>query len=234
MTKAVAINGSPRKGEGNTAALLTPFVEGMTDGGSSVDLLYAGDLKVRPCTCSEMYCWYKKPGECCIKDDMEPVYTKLRGADVLILATPVYIPLPGVMQNVINRLCPLLEPLLETRGGRTRGRFREDVAIRRIVLVSTCGWWEKANFDTVVRIVKEVAEDASVEFAGAVLRPHAFLMMHDGQPTEDGKAVLDAVKRAGLELVRDGAMKQETLDAVGRPLISEHELRGMYNSFLGK
>lgn len=234
MIKAVAINGSPRMERGNTATLLASFIEGMTDGGADVEILNAGSLKVKPCACSEMYCWYKKPGECCIKDGMEPVYTKLRDADLLILATPVYIPLPGDMQNVINRLCPLLEPLLETRGGRTRGRFREGVKIRKIVLVSTCGWWEKANFDTVARIVEEIAEDASVEFAGAVLRPHAFLMIQDGQLTEDGKAVLSAAKRAGFELIKDGAMKKETLEAVGRPLISEDELRRTYNSFLGK
>ena len=81
---------------------------------------------------------------------------------------PVYIPLPGAMQNVINRLCPLIEPRLEFRQGRTRARFRDDVNIRKIVLVSTGGWWEKENFDTVVRIVEELAEAASVEFGGSI------------------------------------------------------------------
>ena len=77
------------------------------------------------------------------------------------------------MQNIINRLCPLLDPVLEFRKGRTRATIRKDVRIRTIVLVSASGWWEKGNFGTVVRIVKELAEDASVKFGGAVLRPHA-------------------------------------------------------------
>jgi multimeric flavodoxin WrbA len=232
MNKAVAINGSPRMEKGNTARVLTPFIEGMTDAGSDVELFYAGRLKVKPCTCGEMYCWYAKPGECCIKDDMELLYPKLREADVLILATPVYIPLPGRMQNIINRLCPLLNPLLETREGRTRGRFREGVGIQRIALVSTCGWWELGNFGTVVRIAEEFAEDASVEFAGAVLRPHAFLMRKEGELTEEGKGVLDAVRRAGYELAKDGAMSKDTLEAICRPLISEEELRRRYNQAL--
>jgi multimeric flavodoxin WrbA len=229
MSKAIAINGSPRMEKGDTAMVLTPFIQGMMDAGCEVELFYASRLKVKPCTCGEMYCWYRKPGDCCFKDDMQVLYPKLREADTLILATPVYIPLPGDMQNIINRLCPLIKPLLETRAGRTRARFHDDVQIQRIGLVSSGGWWEKGNFDTVVRIAEELAEDASVEFAGAVLRPHAFLMKTEGALTEDGEAVVNAARRAGYELVSDGAMSRETLEAISRPLISEDELRRRYN-----
>jgi len=218
--------------KGNTAMVLTPFIQGMMDVGSDVELLYASRLKVKPCTCGEMYCWNEMPGECCIKDDMQLLYPKLREADILVLATPVYIPLPGDMQNIINRLCPLLDPFLEFREGRTRARFRKDVGIRKIVLVSTGGWWEKANFGTVVRITEELAKDASVEFAGAVLRPHAHLMKEKGELTQDGEAVLNAVRRAGYELVKEGVMTKETLETISRPLISQEDLWRRYNKAL--
>jgi hypothetical protein len=125
------------------------------------------------------------------------------------------------MQNVVNRLCPLIEPELERRQGRTRARFREDVNIQKIVLVATSGWWEIENFDTVVRVVKELAENASVQFGGAVLRPHAYVMKVDDKITRDGEAILDAVRRAGNELVGQGRMSRETLAAISRPLIPE-------------
>jgi multimeric flavodoxin WrbA len=232
MSKAVAINGSPRTDKGYTAMVLTPFMQGMTDAGSEVELFYAGRLKVKPCTCGEMYCWYEKPGECCIKDDMQLLYPKLREADILILATPVYIPLPGEMQDIINRLCPLVKPLLETREGRTRARFHDGVRIQQIVLVSTGGWWEKENFGTVVRIAEEFAENTSVEFAGAVLRPHVSLMKQGGELTEAGEAVLNAVRRAGYELAKEGVMSQKTIEAISIPLIPEGELRRIYNQAL--
>jgi multimeric flavodoxin WrbA len=123
--KVIAINGSPRMEKGHTALILTPFIQGMVDAKSEVELFYARSLKVKPCTCGEMYCWYTKAGECCIKDDMQLLYPQLREANILILATPVYIPLPGEMQNFINRLCPLIEPFLENRQGRTRARFHK-------------------------------------------------------------------------------------------------------------
>ena len=230
--KVIAINGSPRMEKGYTALILTPFIQGMMDAGAEVELFYPRRLKVKPCTCGEMYCWYRKAGECCIKDDMQLLYPQLREADILILATPVYIPLPGEMQNFINRLCPLIDPILENREGRTRAKFRKQVKIRKIVLVSTGGWWEKANFETVVRITEELAKVASVEFAGAVLRPHAFLMKKKGKLTKDGEAVLNRVKRAGYELIKEGRMNKDTLEAISRPLISEEELRRLYNDEL--
>ena len=127
MNKPVAINGSPRMEKGYTAMVLAPFIQGMEDAGSDVELFYASRLNIKPCACGEMYCWYRVLGECCFKDDMQSLYPRLRQADILILATPVYIPLPGAMQQVLNRLCPLIEPLArDTRGAHagqvSRGR----------------------------------------------------------------------------------------------------------------
>jgi multimeric flavodoxin WrbA len=232
MIKVVAINGSPRKEKGNTARVLTPFIQGMMDAGAEVELFYASRLKIKPCSCGVMYCWSDRPGECCLQDEMQLLYPKLRTADVIILATPVYIPLPGDMQNFINRLCPLLDPHLEKRQGRTRARFRKDVNIRQFVLVSTGGWWEIGNFDTVVRVVEELALDAGVKFGGAVLRPHAFLMMAKGKLTKDGEAVLDALRKAGSELIREGEMHPGTLELISRPMMSEEALRQRYNQEL--
>jgi multimeric flavodoxin WrbA len=232
MVKVLAINGSPRKEKGNTAMILGPFLEGLTEAGAEVKLFYASRLKLKPCACGGMQCWYKHPGECSIKDDMEQLYPELRAAEILVLATPVYIPIPANMQNVINRLCPLAVPLLEFRHGRTRARFRDDVNIKKIVAVSSGGWWEKENMDTVVRIVHELAEVASVEFSGAVLRPHAFMMKADGEITLQGEEIQDAARTAGRELIQHGEMDQATLELISRPLITEEELRARYNQMV--
>lgn len=220
MRKAIAFNGSPRMERGYTALLLNSFTRGLADGGAEVELFHVGRLKIKPCACGRLYCWNDAPGECCVKDDMQMLYPKLKAAEILVLATPVYIPLPGDMQNFINRLCPLLDPVLEMRQERTRARFRQDVQIQQIVLVATGGWWETGNMDTVVRIVKELAEDASVKFAGSLLRPHSSVMKSKGKITEQGQAVLDAARCAGSELVTDGEMNPFTLQEVSRPLIS--------------
>ncbi len=231
MAGVIAVNGSPRMEKGNTWPLLSSFLDGMRDAGTEVELLHTDRLKLKPCICGQMYCWYRKPGECCIRDGMDEVYPKLRQAETLVIATPVYIPLPGRMQDFINRLCPLLEPRLVFRDGRTRGRMRADVKLRRFALIATGGWWEKENLDTVVRIVEELAADADVEFAGAMLRPHAFLMRKEGELTADGERVLAAAREAGRQLAGEGRMSGPTLEEVSRPLVAEEELRRRYNQW---
>ncbi len=209
----------------DTAFLMKPFLEGAEEAGADVEVFYVKRLNIQPCI-GDFHCWDNKPGECIISDDMQCLYPKLRGSDILVLVTPVYIPLPGEMQNFINRLCPLLEPVLEWRNGRTRARFHEDVKIKKIVLVSASGWWEKGNFDTVVRIAEELAKDANVEFGGAILRPHASYL---GKDKERTKIVVDALRKAGVQLVRNGKIADEVLEKISRPLVSEEEFRRRSN-----
>ena len=221
MTKVVVISGSLRTDQSETTRILNPFLEGMRAAGASVDLVYAKRLKVTPCM-GDFHCWYTNPGECRIKDGMQALYPKLKEADILVLATPVYIPLPGEMQNLINRLCPLVEPVLSWRDGRTRARLHGDYRIRSVVLVSCCGWWEKGNFGTVVRIAKELAKDINVKFAGAVLRPHASLLARNKKKSKEIDA---ALRKAGFGLVKDGKLPKALLDKIAQPLISEEEFR---------
>jgi multimeric flavodoxin WrbA len=226
MTHVVAVNGSPNAEKGNTATLLNAFLDGIKEAGATVELFYPKKLAIKPCT-GELHCWYEVPGECVIQDDMQTLYPRLREANILILATPVYIPLPGKMQMFLNRLCPLLAPELVTVKGRTRGRFYEDVKIKKIVLVATGGWWELGNFDTVVRIAEELAKDASIEFAGAILRPHASLMQHVSAKKEE---ILNAAKTAGIELVENGAFSPNVLQTISQPLIGQEKLRDQLNA----
>jgi hypothetical protein len=59
-------------------------------------------------------------------------------------------------------------------------------------------------------------------------------MMQEGEWTRDGKAVLEAAKRAGNELIRDGRMREETLEQVSRPLVSREELLRWYDQALDR
>ena len=214
--KVLAFNGSPTRDKGNTAMILKPYLEGMREAGAEVELIYTNNIKIYPCT-GELLCWGKNPGQCHISDDMQSLYPKLCKTDILVLAIPVYVPLPGNMQIFINRLIPLMNPILEMRDGRTRARFRENVKISKIVLVSSCGWWEKGNFGTVIRVVKELTEDVSVEFAGTVLRPHAEFLRENNEKTRD---VINAVNQAGHQLIMKGKMSPEILDKVSCELVS--------------
>ncbi|MGY5857757.1 MAG: flavodoxin family protein [Candidatus Thorarchaeota archaeon] len=217
--KVVAVNGSPRMEKGRTTSILTPFIEGLKKGGASVEHYYLQKMNIRPCV-GDFKCWSETPGECFYKDDMQELYEELREADTLVIATPIYVPLPGAMQEFLNRIVPLMLPSLKFLEGRTRAKLRDNVSLSKFVLVSTGSWLELANFDTVVHIVKEIATTCSVEFAGALLRPHSGMM--DKLP-EDAQKILDACREAGYQLAANGKMLPDTLQAISKPLITEEE-----------
>ena len=223
LTKVVAICGSVRMEKGNTVKILKPFLEGMENAGASAELFYAKGLNVKPCA-GDFYCWNRNPGQCYIDDDMQSLYPKLRDADILVLATPVYIPLPREMQNLLNRMLPLMEPTLKWRKGRTRFKngFRADVKISKFVLVSTSGWWEMGNFGTVLRIVKELAKDLNVEFAGALLRPNFYIVAENKEKAEN---IFEAAKQAGYQLIKRGRMFEYLLKVISQPVISQEKWR---------
>jgi multimeric flavodoxin WrbA len=219
--QVLVINGSARKEKGYTALILNPFINGMREAGAQVNLLYSKQLDVTPCI-GDFSCWYKNPGKCHINDVMQSFYPKLKEADILVLGIPVYFPLPGAMQNFLNRLMPLANPILKYQNSHTQIRFNDDVKIKKIVLVSACGWWEKGNFDTVTRIVKEICQKVSVDFTGSVLRPHADLLSEE---KDEAKEIFETLKKVGFSLIRDGILSKDLLEIVAQPLISEKELR---------
>lgn len=227
MVNVVAINGSPRMEKGSTAKLLESYLRGMEDAGASTRLRYASRIKARPCS-GDMNCWYKRPGRCHVHDPMQELYPEVSDAEILVLATPVFIPLPGDMQNLLNRLCPLVDPDLRFENGRTRARLRQGVRLSKVLLVSTGAWWELQNFATLVRIVEELASDMGIEYSGAVLRPHAFLLSKDREMAD---IIYKAVRRAGSQMISEGRMSKELLDLISQPLVPEEELRTIWNEW---
>jgi hypothetical protein len=92
-----------------------------------------------------------------------------------------------------------------------------------VVLVASGSWWEKENFDTVIRITKELAAVAGIPFGGAITRPHSQLMIKDGKMTPQGQEVVQAIHRAGVELVSLGEIRQQTLEEIRQPLVSRED-----------
>lgn len=203
----------------NTALILNPFLEGMKEAGAEVELFYTRKLNINPCT-GEFNCWLKTPGKCYQNDDMNILYPKIAGADVMVFATPVYADgITGPMKNLIDRMIPRVEPFFEMRDGHCRHPVRGEAKSRKYVLVSNCGFWEKDNFDPLIVFMEAFCKNASVEFAGALLRPHGEAMpemLKMGAPIGD---IFEAAKEAGRQLAKGQKMSKETLEIVSRELL---------------
>lgn len=86
MKKVAGILGSPREG-GNTEILLDEALKGANSTGAIVEKISLGGLEFKGCIeCGGCY----QTGECVLRDDLTPVYEKVRNADVVILASPIF------------------------------------------------------------------------------------------------------------------------------------------------
>ncbi len=87
--KAVAFNGSPRKG-GNTEFLLKKVLEPIAAAGIETELVQVGGKAIRGCTAC-MKCRETKDRKCVITTDMvNDCIAKMIEADAIILGSPTY------------------------------------------------------------------------------------------------------------------------------------------------
>jgi multimeric flavodoxin WrbA len=183
----------------------------MKEEGSDVEVFYTRKLKIGPCN-GDMSCWFKNPGECVQKDDMQMLLPKIKEADVIVWASPVYYAgITGPLKNLMDRQLPLY-----LQGGQEAKR-------QKAVLVSTCGAWELSMFDPLLLQMRAVytRPDGSSDFAGALLRPMADGMkeMIKAGETRLVEGIFQAAREAGCQLAREGRISEELQAQVSRELM---------------
>ena len=88
VIKAMVIMGSPRK-NGNSATLARRVIDGLEEAGGEVESFYLHGMDIKPCTACDV-CREQSSRDCIIEDDMMGLYPKLRRADALVIAGPIY------------------------------------------------------------------------------------------------------------------------------------------------
>ncbi len=85
--KVTGVSGSPRK-NGNTQIITEHALKAIAGEGIETELISLAGMDIRPCD-GCMSCHGERE-RCHIKDDLMPVYEKLKASDGIILASPVY------------------------------------------------------------------------------------------------------------------------------------------------
>ncbi|GFI60949.1 putative NAD(P)H-dependent FMN-containing oxidoreductase YwqN [Clostridiales bacterium] len=102
MCKIVVLVGSMRKG-GNTDLLVQAFADGASKN-NIVETVSVADYKINACIgCN--FCFTSENNKCFQNDDMPAVYDKLRVADMVVIASPVYFyGISAQLKAIIDRL----------------------------------------------------------------------------------------------------------------------------------
>jgi multimeric flavodoxin WrbA len=85
--QVLVVKGSPRP-QGNSSILANQAAEGARQAGAQVQVYNLHEMDIRPCDACDMC--REQNGICIIKDDMQTLYSGLREADAILIASPIY------------------------------------------------------------------------------------------------------------------------------------------------
>lgn len=101
VMKRVMVIKTSLRGHGNTARLADEFAEGAREAGHDVEVISLAGKKISFC----LGCWgCLKSHRCVIHDDGDTIVQKMKDADVLVFATPIYYyEMSGQMKTLLDR-----------------------------------------------------------------------------------------------------------------------------------
>lgn len=109
MKYVLILKGSPRE-KGNSSTLADQAAAGAREAGAQVESVNLFKLSISGCDACD-FCQKSEPGRCSIEDDMQALYPKLRKADVILLASPVYwFTLSAQLKLCIDRWYAFMNP----------------------------------------------------------------------------------------------------------------------------
>ncbi len=227
--KILAFNGSPRGKRSNTDRILQPFLEGTREAGAETEVVYLKDKEIHHCI-GCFTCWTRTPGVCVHKDDMPELLEKMRRADVVVYATPLYVfTVSGLMKDFMDRHIPLLDPHIIKRGDQYIHPSRYEERRSKVVLTSNCGFPERHHFSGLEETFRCFTSDPDSELVATILCAAGELLK---QPAlqESFQWYTEAARRAGQEVVEQGHITSETQEVLDRPLVDPAVYSRMANA----
>jgi len=223
VMKILAIQGSPRPKVSNTEKLLQEFLKGARSEGADVEIIYLKEKNIHHCV-GCYTCWTKTPGVCVFKDDMPELLEKVKAADLLVYATPLYIfNVTALMKAFQDRMLPLADPHL-IKDGETYRHPRRYSWSPKMVLVSTCGFPEISHFDGLRQVFRHLEKSGQIPLVGELLVPGAELVLRQEFIRERADYIFQAAFQAGIEVVRNGVVSKETEARLQQPVVSPEEV----------
>ena len=219
--KVLAINGSPRGANGNTERILQPFLEGAQGAGAETEVIYLKNKEIKHCL-GCFTCWTKTPGVCVHKDDMPALLEKVKEADVMVFATPLYIfTVSGLMKDFLDRRLPMAQPFIVQRGDHFTHppRYPNGDPVR-YVLISNAGFPERHHFSGLEETFRRFVDASNSELAGMICCSAGELLRQEG--LQDQLAwYLEASRQAGRQVVEQGCISSETQAVLDRSLVED-------------
>lgn len=190
---------------GSMGVLLDPYLEGIRAAGAEVEVYNGRDLVVYPC-CGNLNCTVSTPGKCMPYDDMRWLLPKIGGGDALVLASPLYF--DGVvghetpsLRSIKARFVPDMEPSVNHTYEHAVHTTRKAVRLRKVVLVSGCGFWEIDGLNPVLTHIKAFCTNSYPGFEGNLPGQRQAILRGGLKEGTSGDDIVKLANDAGRQLV---------------------------------
>lgn len=159
--KICILMSSPRK-NGNTAALLKPFVRELKNNDDSVSIISLYDKKIEPCvacrSCQDTFGTFGCPKE----DDVQGIFDEILDADIFVLATPIYSwYCTPPLKSLLDRLVYGMNKYYGESGKRECLWEGKNCAI-----ISTCGYPVEKGADIFEEGIKRYCRHSKLSYLG--------------------------------------------------------------------
>ena len=162
--KYTILMGSPNH-DGNTAALLRPFLDENQEMGIEQDVIWLYERNVKPClgckTCQNVT---DRLG-CVQEDDFQMIFDSIQSSDVLVLATPIYSwyctpPMKALMDRLIYAGC------------KYYGDKKQPSAyfMKQVATITTCGYSQDKGADLWEEGLRRWCKHGEMDYLGMYCR----------------------------------------------------------------
>lgn len=159
--KTTIVYGSPRK-KGNTASLLTPFMDELEKGGAQIDYFDVYEKKIAGCRVCLGCQKDTQHAVCVIRDDFQPILHSMESADLIVYAAPIYAwAAPAPVKAVIDRS---IYSFCKYYGDDPHGPSMYEG--KRLALLTTCGYPVEKGADLFEQMMKRYCRHCRLEYAG--------------------------------------------------------------------
>lgn len=138
--KIIIVEASPRH-NGNSTLLAREVASGARSLGAEVETVHLRDMKIIPCIACDA-CQISLEKNCALYDDMNDIYPRLRAADAIVYATPIYwFTVSGQIKLFMDRCYALtyLKSEVEEDGAEPVCTMESDLCGKKFGVVLTYG-----------------------------------------------------------------------------------------------
>lgn len=210
--KIVAINGSPKGINSNTNVIVSSLLKGAQEAGAETVNILLAEKEIKHCKGCHS-CWFNTPGQCVIKDDMMEVLSLVGGANIIILATPIYFEnISGMLKVFMDRLTMTGNPHSQENIKSENQDLRPaEIQPPKLMMISNCGFPDKSEFEVVSHWFKKVVLKMHTEIAGEIyVTQGKFLTSQEEKLSSIISSYINHLEKAGKEIATNIKLSEST------------------------